>query len=182
MPKKKKLPRIEYKKILYVTDLSEAGRSAFPHAASIAHHYDAELTVFHVVESRQFEKHLVGYINEDLWNKIRKRDLQEARDILVERKRDDASIKDSVDQFCQETLSGHKGSSPYVSYDVVVEIGDAVEKILAQVDKGGYDLVLISKHSHRKANEAFVGDTASRVTRRCNVPVMVVPLQKSEKR
>ena len=30
------LPKIEYKKILYVTDLSESGRHAFPHAASIA--------------------------------------------------------------------------------------------------------------------------------------------------
>lgn len=67
-------------------------------------------------------------------------------------------------------------------YDVVVVIGDAVEKILAQVDKGGYHLVIISEHDHRKANDAFVGDTASRVTRRCNVPVMVVPLQKAEKR
>ena len=176
MPKKKKLPRIEYRKILYVTDLSEAGRSAFPHAASIARQYDAELTVFHVVESREFEKYLVGYINEDLWNDIRKRDLQEARDVLIGRKRDDATIREDLDQFCQDALAEHKGRKPLVTYGVTVDIGDSVEKILEQVRDGGYDLVVISKHGHRKAKEAFVGDTASRVTRRCPVPVMVVPL------
>ncbi|MEW8045855.1 MAG: universal stress protein, partial [Candidatus Thiodiazotropha sp.] len=81
----RKLPRIGYKKILYVTDLSEEGRLAFPHAASLAHTYDAALTVFHVVESREFEKFLEGYFNEELWNEIRNRNVEEAREILVNR-------------------------------------------------------------------------------------------------
>ena len=36
MSNHKPLPYIEYKKILYVTDLSESGRQAFPHAVAIA--------------------------------------------------------------------------------------------------------------------------------------------------
>lgn len=44
------IPKIVYKKILYTTDLSENGRYAFHHAASIAKRNDAELTVFHVIE------------------------------------------------------------------------------------------------------------------------------------
>ncbi len=44
------IPKVEYKKILYTTDLSESGRYAFHHAASLAAHYQAELTVIHVVE------------------------------------------------------------------------------------------------------------------------------------
>ena len=124
-----KLPRVEYKKILYATDLSEAGRLAFPHAASLAHRYASELTVFHVVETEEFEKYLVGYISEDLWNQIKTRNLQEARDIITARKRDDTAIKDVVDQFCQDTLTGNE-EKPYVTYDVAVDTGDPVEKII----------------------------------------------------
>jgi nucleotide-binding universal stress UspA family protein len=45
-----KVPEVEYKKILYTTDLSERGRFAFHHAASLARRYSAKLTAFHVVE------------------------------------------------------------------------------------------------------------------------------------
>jgi nucleotide-binding universal stress UspA family protein len=169
------LPRIEYKKILYVTDLSEAGRNAFPYAASLANRYAAQLTVFHVVEPRNFEKYLVGYIDEDLWNEIKTRDLQDARQLLIDRKRDDATIRDNVDQFCQETLS-ERPEQPYVTYDVVVETGEPVEKIVQAAQNGGFDLVVMGKQGHGVVRGAFVGDTATRVVRRCLVPVMVVPV------
>ena len=91
-------PRVAYSKILYATDLSEAGRPAFPHAASLAHAYGAELTVFHVVETEEFERYVVGYISEDLWNQIKTRNLQEAREIIIARKSDDATIENVVDQ------------------------------------------------------------------------------------
>ena len=175
MPSAKKLPRVDYKKILYTTDLSEAGRFAFPYAASLASRYEAQLTVFHVVESREFEKYLVGYISEDLWSEIKTRDLDEAKRILINRKRDDAEIKDSVDQFCQECLSQQDGKA-YVTYEVKVEVGDPVDRILDTVKKGGYDLVVMGKHGHGGLKKAVTGDTARRIIRRCKVPVMVVQL------
>jgi hypothetical protein len=64
-----------------------------------------------VVETLQFEKYLVGYISEQLWDEIKTRDLQEAREILTRRKRDDATIADAVDQFCQQVLVKGRGSS-----------------------------------------------------------------------
>lgn len=167
------LPRVEYKKILYVTDLSEAGRFAFPHAASIANRYEAELTVFHVVETEEFEKYLVGHISEDLWDQIKTRNLQEARDILMDRKREDTAIKDAVDQFCQSTLAeGDK--QPYVTYGVVVKIGDPIEEILEQAHEGNYDLLVIANHGRRIIKDILMGSTAWRVLHRCKIPVMVV--------
>jgi len=173
----KTVPRVAYKKILYVTDLSEAGRAAFPHAASIAHRYHAELTVFHVVESKDFEKYLVGYINEDLWEQIKTRDLEEARHLLISRKRDDVAIRSSVDQFCQESLP----DQPYVSYDVVVESGEPVDKIVERAHGGHYDLVVIAKHGHGVIHGGLIGDTVRRVIRRCNVPVLVVQVPSKTK-
>ncbi len=177
MLSKTQVPRVGYKKILYTTDLSEAGRQAFPHAASLARAYAADLTVLHVVETREFEKFLVGYINDDLWEEIKTRNLSEARDILVQRKREDTAISDSVEQFCQEaTQDPHQ--DPYVTYHVLVEMGDPVEKIVEHAHEGGFDLVIIGKHGHGLADGGLMGDTARRVIRHCRVPVMVVQVPK----
>lgn len=170
-----KTPRVGFRKILYLTDLSEAGRYAFPFAASLAHRYGAEMTVYHVVEKHQFEKYLVGYIDEDLWEEIKTRDLQEAKDILVHRKRDDAAIRDSVDRFCQETMAGEP-QQPYVTYDVAVDVGDPVELIMEKVKNEHYDLIVVGKHGHGFIEGALMGDTARRVVRRGTVPVLVVQL------
>jgi nucleotide-binding universal stress UspA family protein len=176
MQTEKTLPRIEYKKILYSTDLSEAGRYAFPYAASIAQRFDAELKVFHVVDESEFEKDVLGYISEDLWQEIKTRDLEEARQILIARKRDDVEITNAVDQFCKDAMSQHHPDKPVVSYEVLVEAGDPVEEILREAHSGGYDLVVVSKHGHSSVTDAIMGDTVRRVIRSCRVPVLVVHL------
>ncbi|MCP4044327.1 MAG: universal stress protein [Gammaproteobacteria bacterium] len=176
----KKLPRVAYKKILYPTDLSDTGRCAFPYAASIAHQYGAQLTVFHVLETVEFERTVVGYISEDMWKQIKKRSLKEARDILVDRKREDTSIRDTVDRYCRESLAGGKEGEPYVTYEVLVKAGDTVERILQEAHKGDYDLMVLGKKGQRALKDTLIGTTARRVIRRCNIPVMVVPLAESE--
>ncbi len=174
----RKVPRVEYKKILYATDLTETGRFAFPYAASIANRYDAKLTVFHVVETVEFEKQVVGYISESLWEEIKTRSLDEARDIITGRKRDDTAIREAVDELCQETMPQGQ-EKPYVTYDVVVSSGDPVEEIIKEADKGNYDLLVIGEHSGWGISDAFkrkVGSTAWRILHRCKKPVLVVRL------
>ena len=171
-----KVPRVEYKRILYATDLSETGRFAFPHAASIANRYGAKLTVFHVVETVEFEKAVVGYISEDLWDEIKTRSLQEAKDILTSRKRDDTAIQNAVDQFCQDSLT-ECADQPYVTYEIVVQAGNPVEKIIEQAHGGNYDLVLLGEHDRKGMGDALkrkVGSTAWQVLHRCRIPIMVV--------
>jgi nucleotide-binding universal stress UspA family protein len=165
-------PRIGFRKILYLTDLSESGRQAFPYAASLAQTYGAELTVLHIVESHDLEKYLVGYISEPLWNEIKQGSLEEARETLLRRKRDDATIRDNIDTHCQDALPGESAS--YVSYDVAVETGDTVDKVLEKADKEGYDLIVIGKHGHGALKGALIGDTAQRILRRTTKPVLVV--------
>jgi nucleotide-binding universal stress UspA family protein len=169
-----KLPRIGYNKILYVTDLSEEGRQAFPHAASLAHSYNAELTVFHVVESREFEKFLEGYFNEELWNEIRTRNVVEAREILVKRKRSDSSIREDIQQLCEDAMENK--NSPYVTYDIAVEVGEPGDRIVEKAHTGGYDLVVIGKRGQGILRGGLMGDTARRVIRHSKVPVMVIPI------
>lgn len=179
MTKDNKVPRIVFHKILYVTDLSESGRYAFPYAASIANCHGAGLTVFHVVEDFAFERYLAGYIGDDLWDELKQRNLQEARQMLTERKRDDAAIiRDTVSEYCEEALAEHD-ARPYVTYDVIVRMGEPVRLIVDEVQAGGYDLVVIGKHGRGGAKEASMGHIAERVIGRTRVPVLVVPLPES---
>lgn len=174
MSDERSIPPVEYRKILYTTDLSEAGRHAFPHAAGIAHRCRAGLTVLHVLESMEFEKYLVGYIGEDLWKEIKTRNLEEARDILIRRKRDNAAIRSEVDEHLQATMDGERG--PYITYEVKVQLGDPAEEILREVEAGGYDLVVMGNHGRGMIGDVVMGSTAWKVLHRCRVPVLLVPV------
>ena len=168
------VPKIEYKKILYTTDLSESGRYAFHHAASLTNCYEADLTVLHVVEGGpELDRRLFGYVDEKLWEEIKTQNLQEARDILTRRRRDNAAIKECVGQFCEE-VQGNMPDQPDVSYRIVVKMGDPVNLIIEEAEAGNYDLIIMGSHGHGPLRAAMMGDTVLRVVKRSKIPVLVV--------
>ena len=167
------IPKIEIKKILYTTDLSESGRYAFAYAASLANAYKAEITVLHVIEERpELDKTLAGYISEELWEQIKKQNLEEAREILINRKMDNAAIKKCVGDFCEEIQSSIPEEA-YVAYDVAIEMGNPVEKILEYGVQGSYDLIVVGSHGHGTL-DTMMGGTARRIVRSSDIPVLVV--------
>jgi len=169
-----RVPKIEYKKILYTTDLSDSGRHAFHHAASLTNRYGAELTVIHVVEGGpELDRRLFGYVDEKLWEDIKTRNLEEARDMLIRRRRDNVAIKECVGQFCEE-IQGTMPEQPDVSYSVVVKMGDPVTLIIEESQAGNYDLIVMGFHGHGPLRAAMMGDTVLRVVKRSKVPVLVV--------
>ena len=174
MSSQKPLPQIDYRKILYVTDLSESGRQAFPHAVAITRRNNAQLTVFHVVDNRDLQN-LESYISHELWEELSSTNLDEARQILLSRRPEEFAIG-NVEQFCVDCLADQP-EQPALSYDIKVEIGERLEKILEEAHDGGYDLLVASKHGNRASvKDAVIGDTTRRIIRRCKIPVLVVPL------
>jgi nucleotide-binding universal stress UspA family protein len=170
----KKVPKVKYKKILYTSDLSDSGRYAFHHAASLANHYEGKLTVFHVVEGGpELDRRLFGYIDEQLWEEIKTRNLEEARDILVRRKRNNTAIEECVGKYCEEVQSKIP-EEPDVSYTIKVKMGDPVEKIIEEAEAGDYDIIVMGSHGHGAVKAAMMGDTVRRVVRRSKMPVLVV--------
>ncbi|MBC8318486.1 MAG: universal stress protein [Desulfobulbaceae bacterium] len=169
------VPKIEFKKILYPTDLSEGSRYCFNFAASLANTYNAELTVIHVVdESLDIPKNLSGYMTEELWDEIKQRDLEEARKLMIERKRDNVAIRECVGQYCKEIQSAT--AEPYITYSIVVKAGNPVEVIVNEADTGDYDLLVIGRHGHGTLKDSVMGSIARRVLRRINTPTLLVPL------
>ena len=168
------VPKIEYKKILYTTDLSESGRYAFHHAASLAANYGAEITVIHVVEGGpELDRRLLGYVDEKLWAEIKTRNLEEAKDILIKRKRDNVAIRECVGQFCEE-IQADMPDQADVTYGIEVKMGDPVEEIIKEAETGNYDLIVMGSYSHGFLKSAVMGDTVKSVVRRSRVPVLVV--------
>ena len=97
------IPLIGYKKILYTTGLLEQSCFAFHHAASLSRAYQAQLTVFHVVPGDdEMDQRLLTYVDEKLWQQIKSSSLREVKQLLMERKRDNAAIVESVDSFYKE--------------------------------------------------------------------------------
>jgi len=171
MSSAKLLPQIEYRKILYVTDLSESGRQAFPHAFSIAYRNNARLMVFHVADNRDLQS-LESYVSDELWQELTSRNLEDARKILLGRKRENLA-EENLEQFCQDCLT----DLPDLNYETKVGVGERLEKILEEAHGGGYDLLVVSKHGNRASvKDAVMGDTTRRIMRRCRIPVLVVPL------
>ncbi len=175
-----KIPKIKYKKILYTTDLSESGRYAFNHAASLTEYYGAELTVFHVVEGGpELDKRLFSYVDEKLWEEIKTRNLEEARDILIRRRRDNAAIKECVGQFCED-VQGKMPDHPAVSYSIVVKMGDPVNLIIGEAEADDYDVIVMGFHGHGLLKAAVMGDTVLHVVKGSKVPVLVVRVPEND--
>ena len=172
------IPLIGYKKILYTTGLREQSRFAFHHAASLSRAYQAQLTVFHVVPGDdEMDQRLLTYVDEQLWQQIKSSSLREVKQLLMERKRDNAAIVESVDSFCKENEQS-MSENPLVTYNIVVEWGHPAEKILEYAENHGYELIIMGRRPFRTWSR--IGNSTSvEVAQRSSISVMIVQVSSS---
>jgi nucleotide-binding universal stress UspA family protein len=167
------LPQIQVKKILFATDLSESARYAFAYAISLANCYGAGLVILHVLTEMPSLDASIGYhIGESEWKKIKAARMQEARQKLIGKKRDDLAIRDALAKFCenaQECLANRD-----VRDETIVERGDPANHILYYAAAKRCDLIVMGRHGHGGIAEAVMGSTAKRVLKKSNIPVLVV--------
>lgn len=170
-----KVPEVSIRKILYTTDLSETGRHAFAHAASLSKLYGAKLSVMHVVDEQpELDHRLAGYIPKDLWQEIKSRDLEEAKDILLGRQRDNSIVVgECVDRYCTEIQVGTMDNST-IRYDIVVKLGDPVQEIVKYAKEQKYDLIVVGRHGHGALHEAVHRGTVRSILKTTNIPVFVI--------
>lgn len=169
------LPKIEVKKILYATDLSESARRAFAYAVSLANLYQAKITFLHVMsEDQNLDSKLIGYIAADKWEEIKQRNEEDARNILIGKQRATgrALIGEALGQFAQAV----RAEQDFRMDEIVVKRGNPVDIILAQVEESNCDLIVMGTHGHGVIADAVMGSTARRVLRKARKPVLVVRL------
>jgi nucleotide-binding universal stress UspA family protein len=176
-----KLPKVEVKKILYATDLSENARYAFAYAVSLADLYHAAITMIHVLPEVPgiLDKSVIGYISEERWEEIKSQNVEEAREALIGKRRDHLIIRDVLHQFSENVKEGHEGEG-FVTDDIIVVRGNPVEQILAQAEGKNCDLIVMGTHGHGTLADVMMGSTARRVLRRSKKPVLVVRLPEED--
>ena len=171
------LPVVDIKRILYATDLSENARYAMAYAVSLANTYCAQITILHVIdETPDFvDQHVVGYIGADQWEDIKKRNMDEAREVLIGKKRDNAMIHEVLDRFCQNLRPGTNDHEAAMD-ETVIKSGNPVTQILKTAEEKHCDIIVMGTHGRGALVDTMMGSTTSRVLRRSQIPVLSVRL------
>jgi nucleotide-binding universal stress UspA family protein len=157
----------EIKKVLYATDLSENARYAFGYAASLANRYGAGITILHVLQdlSPYRDSLVVNVLGETKWKELRKGNEEK---IL-------ATLKERLEKFCSD-VSAELPACPFITDDIIVEIGNPVDEILDRAKKTECDLIVMGAHGQGFLEDAMMGSVSRRVLRRSEKPVLVIRL------
>jgi nucleotide-binding universal stress UspA family protein len=172
-----KLPKVDVKKILYATDLSENARYAFAYAMSLADLYDAVITMIHVLPEvpELLDQSVIGYISAERWEEIKAQQLDEAKEALIGKKREHLAIKEALHQFSEDVKEQQKGAG-FTTDEIIVERGNPVEEIIKNAEERNCDLIVMGTHGQGTLADVMLGSTARRVIRRSKIPVLVVRL------
>lgn len=167
------LPKVEVKKILYATDLSESARRAFAYAVSLANLYQAKITFLHVMsEDPDLDFKMSSYIEADKWEEIKRSSENDARSILIGKQRASgrALIGDALGQFCEAA----QAQQDFRMDEVVVKRGNPVDVILAQAEESNCDLIVMGTHGRTGLSRLLMGSVAEAVVRTASCPVVTI--------
>ena len=167
------LPKVEIKKILYATDLSESARYAFAYAVSLADHYCASITLLHVLpDTPGFVENLIGT---EKYEEIKRQHYDDAREALIGKRREHVIIKEVLDKLCAE-VRADKNLPDVETDEILISEGSPAEEILRAAEERDCDLIVIGTHGFGGFAEAMIGGTARQVLRHSSKPVFAVRL------
>ena len=171
------LPKVEVKKILYATDLSENARYAFAYAVSLADLYSAAITIIHVLPevSMLLDQSVIGYISAERWDEIKSQQMNEAKEALIGKRREHLAIKEALHQFSEDVKQQQKGAG-FSTDEIIVIRGNPVEEIIKTAEERDCDLIVMGTHGQGTLADVMLGSTARRVIRRSKIPVLVIRL------
>ena len=169
------LPEIKVHKILYATDLSENALHAYAYASSLANQYQAAIVLLHVMtEDTRLDEHVIGYIGAGEWEKIKARNLQDAREVLIGKKRGHRAVTEALSRFSENATEAEQ-PAPEID-EIIVRRGEPVTEILRVAEETGCDLIVMGSHGYGRLEEVLVGSTTRRLLRQTRKPVLVVRL------
>lgn len=169
------------RKILFTTDLSEGTRSAFEFASHLACRQGVGIVLLHVMEatSSYAGAHLAGFLGEERWKELKESQENEARQILIGKKREGGLLKDALNDFCR-VAKEELGEENVPADEILVAKGNVVDTILETADAKDCDIIVMGQHTRSTLEEAFIGSTTRRLLRRSRIPVLLVPLPEEE--
>ena len=137
--------------VICPVDFSDASRAALGHAAAIADHFGAELTVLAVVDP------FVAALESTEPTSMPP----------------DTETERALRRYCDESLARlPKGPR---SLKLRYAVGTPAEEILREAHGAHADLIVMSSHGRRGFQKLFFGSTTESVLRHTNVPVLITP-------
>jgi nucleotide-binding universal stress UspA family protein len=166
---------VDYKTILFTSNLSTASRVAFKHALLLANKFDAKLILLHVMERSpsNYESYMIGLFGQDKWHQVLKNNMEEAKHALVGKVSPRQMARTALSEFCKENEPVGENSVIPPSV-VVVQEGEVVDAILQQASENNCDLIIMGA-SEGLLSSSSVGGNIKSVLKRSKVPVLVVP-------
>lgn len=167
----------EIKKILFTTDLSKESRQAFDYTAGVAAKFGASIVILHVMEevTGSSTAYVRDFLGEKKWQELKKGHEEEARQILIGKKREGAMIREALAAFTDEATKDHKELS-VTTDEIVVTSGNIVDEIIQESQNRNCDLIVMGYYVRGKFEEAMLGSTSRRVLRRSKIPVLLIRL------
>jgi nucleotide-binding universal stress UspA family protein len=155
------LPKVEVKKILYATDLSENARYAFAYAVSLADLYNAAITIIHILPEvpELLDQSVIGYISAERWEEIKAQHFKEAKEALIGKKREHFAVKEALHHFSETVKEGQEGEG-FVTDDIIVERGNPVRSD-CNGNPRAWNAGRCHDRKHRQADRATIEDTGA---------------------
>src|SRR6516164_8058870 len=147
---------VNVKHILAPTDLSEDSRKGLRYATSLASHFNARLTVLHVVEGR----HRLDYVIGQALPEDERRELQVAEQKLN-------SIVEEVQKEYREV-------------EASVLIGNVSSQIVDLAKLLKSDLIVVSTHNYPWFKRLMTGSEAEKIARNAPCPILIVHQQERD--
>jgi nucleotide-binding universal stress UspA family protein len=158
---------MEFKKILYASDLSSNCPDRCSKALEFAAKLGARVVILHVLEQLSGNSLTAMQLfsqGEDFARNYE----ENGRKYATEK------INLSVRTFCDGNSEKYPDCANIVA-GIEVVVGYAAEEILKKIDESGCDAVILGTHSKGAITQTFLGSTVERVLRRVRKPAFVFP-------
>ena len=166
------------KNILFASDLSTGMKQVFEHAATLAICNNANIIVLHVMEETQHaEKRIRMAFGEQLYQNLKSRHKDGARDILIGKNIDALKIRQAIAGFFEGAEQNKEAAenNSLISKILVSESTSIADEIVSTVKEEGCNLIVMGCKQQGLLAEAMGDHVVRKVLKRSNVPVFIVP-------
>lgn len=140
--------------ILAATDFSENSKAALQHAAFLANQLGSTLEVIHVVDLAA---------GDNAWRVLVETPEEIEREAIID-------AREKLEIFFEESVDS---SPPKLKFDAL--LGSPVDQLLSLAEKRDDPLIVVGTRGASRIKEFLLGNTARRLVRRGEVPVILVP-------
>ncbi|WP_299977694.1 universal stress protein [Desulfobacula sp.] len=166
------------KNILFASDLSASMKQVFEHAATLAIRNNANIVVLHVMEETQHsEKRIQMAFGEQLYENLKSKHRNGARDILIGKNIDALKIRQAIAGFFEGAEQNKDASENHslISKILVAEGRSIADEITSTAKEEECDLIVMGCKQQGLLAEAMGDHVVRKVLKRSGVPIFIVP-------